>query len=137
MSAVAFVEQSRAWARDLVNADVRGPGDLDNAMRRVEARWGIPFAALWSLRYRPPKDVGASVYAVCTKHTRRCAPHRNGNTRMNLSGPKRPPGLLRLLLARLLLWLARATSRAPPKIDDKETRKVRASLNIKFEKPEK
>ena len=25
MSAVAFVEQSRAWARDLVNADVRGP----------------------------------------------------------------------------------------------------------------
>lgn len=74
MSAVAFVEQSRAWARDLVNADVRGPGDLDNAMRRVEARWGIPFAALWSPRYRPPKDVGASVYArLYEAHAAMCA----------------------------------------------------------------
>lgn len=39
MSASAFVDQSRAMARDIVNADVRGPGDLENAMRRVEARF--------------------------------------------------------------------------------------------------
>lgn len=63
MSASAFVDQSRAMARDIVNADVRGPGDLENAMRRVEARFGIPFSALWALRYRPPKDIGVSIYA--------------------------------------------------------------------------
>lgn len=43
MSASAFIDQSRAMARDIVNADVRGPGDLENAMRRVESRFGIPF----------------------------------------------------------------------------------------------
>lgn len=63
MSASAFVDQSRAMARDIVNADVRGPGDLENAMRRVEARFGIPFSALWALLYRPPKDIGVSIYA--------------------------------------------------------------------------
>ena len=62
MSASAFVIQARDWARDVVNADVRGPGDLENAMRRVEQRYGIPFAALWGLRYRPQKDVGVSIY---------------------------------------------------------------------------
>ena len=62
MNASAFVIQARDWARDVVNADVRGPGDLENAMRRVEQRCGIPFAALWGLRYRPPKDVGVSIY---------------------------------------------------------------------------
>ena len=44
MNASAFVIQARDWARDVVNADVRGPGDLENAMRRVEQRYGIPFA---------------------------------------------------------------------------------------------
>lgn len=62
MNASAFVIQARDWARDVVNADVRGPGDLENAMRRVEQRYGIPFAALCGLRYRPPKDVGVSIY---------------------------------------------------------------------------
>lgn len=41
MNASAFVIQARDWARDVVNADVRGPGDLENAMRRVESRFGI------------------------------------------------------------------------------------------------
>jgi len=41
MSAAAFVDQARDWAREIVNADVRGPGDLENAMRRVESRFGI------------------------------------------------------------------------------------------------
>lgn len=79
MSAAAFVDQARDWARDVVNADVRGPGDLENAMRRVESRYGIPFAALWALRYRPPKDVAASIYlrlqqahaAVCESQMRK------------------------------------------------------------------
>lgn len=79
MSAAAFVDQARDWAREIVNADVRGPGDLENAMRRVESRFGISFAALWALRYRPPKDVAASIYlklqqahaAVCESQMRK------------------------------------------------------------------
>ena len=79
MSPAATVEQSQDWARKIVNADVRGPGDLENAMRRVESRFGIPFAALWALRYRPPKDVAASIYlrlqqahaAVCESQMRK------------------------------------------------------------------
>jgi hypothetical protein len=62
MTPTAIVDQARGWSRDIVNADVRGPGDLENAMRRAESRWGIPFAAMWALRYRPPKDVAASIY---------------------------------------------------------------------------
>jgi hypothetical protein len=31
-------------------------------MRRLEARYGISFNTLWSLRYRPPKDVMTSIY---------------------------------------------------------------------------
>ena len=46
------------------------PGTIENIQRgrlkffeRVEARFGIPFSALWALRYRPPKDIGVSIYA--------------------------------------------------------------------------
>lgn len=62
MSSVEYRDQARGWARDLVLRESRGPGDTDNAMRRVEARYGISFGVLWALRYRAPKDIMASVY---------------------------------------------------------------------------
>jgi len=34
------------------------------AMRRIEARYGISFSTLWSLRYRPPKDIFVSTYEL-------------------------------------------------------------------------
>lgn len=36
-------------------------GDTDEAMRRVEARYGVGYWTLWSLRYKRPKSVSADV----------------------------------------------------------------------------
>ena len=58
----ATVTQARQWANDLVRREVRGPGDTANAMRRLEARTGIPWRVFWGLRYRPPSDLWASVH---------------------------------------------------------------------------
>lgn len=50
-------------ANALVAREYRGPGDtIEGAMSRAERRWGVPFQTFWSLRYRPPKDVLASIY---------------------------------------------------------------------------
>lgn len=62
MSALVVVHEARGWAASLTHAESRGPGDTDNAMRRVEHKWGVPYGVLWSLRYRPPKDIPASVF---------------------------------------------------------------------------
>lgn len=66
------------WANELVRRESRGPGDIENAMRRLENRYGIPWRMFWSLRYRPPEDVmtgiynrlRAAYYAECERQTR-------------------------------------------------------------------
>ncbi len=50
------------WANELVRRESRGPGDSENAMRRLEARYGISWRTFWALRYRPPSEVFVSVY---------------------------------------------------------------------------
>lgn len=57
-----LVEQATIWARALVQREARGPGDTPAAMHRLSARYGISHHALWTLRYRSPRDVAASVY---------------------------------------------------------------------------
>ena len=59
----AFVEEAQDWARRLVQSESRGPGDVDNAMRRLETRYGLPYALLYNLRYRPPRDILVSHFA--------------------------------------------------------------------------
>ena len=54
---VSASAKAQEWANELVRREARGPGDLENAMRRLEARYGIPWRMFWSLRYRPPADV--------------------------------------------------------------------------------
>lgn len=56
------IADARAWANELIRRESRGPGDMENAMRRLEARYGIPWRTFWQLRYRAPKDVFVSVY---------------------------------------------------------------------------
>ncbi len=56
------VTEARGWALELVRREARGTGDTANAMRRVGHRYGIDYAVLWSLRYRPPKNMVVSVY---------------------------------------------------------------------------
>ena len=59
---VSTVEQAQDWLGFLLRQESRGPGDTDNAMARLARRTGLPRSTLWALRYRPPKDVLASVY---------------------------------------------------------------------------
>ena len=56
------ITDARVWAAELVRRESRGCGDTENAMHRIEARYGIPWRMLWSLKYRPPADVLVGVY---------------------------------------------------------------------------
>ena len=57
------VDAATEYVRTMVQRESRGPGDLDNAMGRIEARYGIPFWSLWHLRKGKAKTVEASLLA--------------------------------------------------------------------------
>lgn len=59
---VSHIAEAQEWANTLIRRESRGPGDLPNAMRRLEARYGIPWRTFWSLRYRPPEDILTGIY---------------------------------------------------------------------------
>jgi hypothetical protein len=111
MNAATFVDSAGKLASYLVAREMRGPGDVDNAMRRLEARYGVPYQALWNLRYRRPKEIAAHVYAGLSQPMTPNASNRR--SALNTKEPSRKPRarLARLLFARLLLLLARMTSR--------------------------
>lgn len=58
----AFVDEAAAWATKLTQAEARGPGDIENAWRRLESRYGVPWRVFWALRYRKPREIGISAY---------------------------------------------------------------------------
>lgn len=58
----AYMEDARRWSDALVQRESRGNGDTENAMRRLEQRFGISWRTFWSLRYRPPKDILIGTY---------------------------------------------------------------------------
>lgn len=62
MSNRCHMSQATAWADELIREETRGPGDLDNAMRRVARRANVTHGFLWKLRYRNPKDVLAGQF---------------------------------------------------------------------------
>jgi uncharacterized protein YnzC (UPF0291/DUF896 family) len=57
------VEAATDYVRTMVQRESRGPGDLDNAMQRLEQRYGLPFWSLWYLRKGKAKTVEASLLA--------------------------------------------------------------------------
>lgn len=57
-----FVSNAQSWANELVRRESRGPGDYENAMRRLESRYGIPWQTFWRLRHGRLKDVYVSIY---------------------------------------------------------------------------
>lgn len=61
-SKLTAASEARGWANELVRREAKGPGDMESAMRRLEARYGIPWRTFWTLRYRPPTDVLTGVY---------------------------------------------------------------------------
>lgn len=60
----AEVLQAKGLASELLRWESRGPGDTDNALRRLSRRHGIEYGALWSLRYRSPKRIWADLYTA-------------------------------------------------------------------------
>lgn len=63
MSDAAFVDQAAAWSNKLLLREITGPGDTEDAMRRLSRRHGIPRSTLWSLRYRKPKGILSGTFA--------------------------------------------------------------------------
>ena len=57
------VEAATDYVRTMVQRESRGPGDIDNAMQRLEARYGLPFWTLWHLRKGKAKSLDVSLYA--------------------------------------------------------------------------
>jgi hypothetical protein len=64
VSDAAYLDQAASWSKDLTRMKSRGPGDTENAMRRVEREYGIEYGFLWTLRYRRErlKTISISVY---------------------------------------------------------------------------
>lgn len=61
--AEAYIARAQGWADFIVRREFRGPGDtVDAAMARCERKHRINRSTLWSLRYRPPKDIMVSLY---------------------------------------------------------------------------
>jgi hypothetical protein len=56
------VDEAAELALRLTRLEARGPGDLENSWTRLETRYGVPARAFWSLRYRRPKEIAASIY---------------------------------------------------------------------------
>lgn len=63
MRSSAYVEQAATWAKDLTHRESRGPGDMENAWRRLETRYGISVGTFWSLRYRKPQNIFIEIFA--------------------------------------------------------------------------
>lgn len=59
---MSSVEVASGYVNRMVLREARGPGDTEDAMRRVEARTGIGFSTLWSLRYRKPKSIDRDLF---------------------------------------------------------------------------
>lgn len=57
------VDVATERVRTMVQRESHGPGDLDNAMRRLEAKYGLPFWSLWHLRKGKAKSCEVSLFA--------------------------------------------------------------------------
>lgn len=62
MSDAVLVDEAAGWAKALTRTEARGPGDLENAWQRLEARYGVPWRTFWALRYRKPAWITAFNY---------------------------------------------------------------------------
>jgi hypothetical protein len=79
------ISEASMWASNMVLRESRGPGDTENAMRRLENRYGIPWRTFWNLRYRPPADILVGVWrqlhaayeAECSRQERLLAHERH------------------------------------------------------------
>lgn len=108
MSAVSTAQE---WSRQLVQREARGNGDTENAMHRLEQRYGIPWRTFWSLRYRPPKSICADVWLRMRAAHEAELNHQMRKLQHEIEITKAITGLTTLLWLRLRLWWERMTTR--------------------------
>lgn len=53
--------EAKRLVNELLRLESRGAGDLENAMRRLGNRYGLPWRVFWNLKYRNQKDVFVGV----------------------------------------------------------------------------
>lgn len=102
------VSEAKEWASAMVLREMRSPGDMENAMRRLESRYGIPWRIFHNLRYRPPSDVLVGVWrqlraayeAECERQERLLAHERH--------------------IAEAKVLTAEAVARTPAYVDEQE-----------------
>lgn len=57
------VDVATARVRRMVQRESQGPGDIENALRRLEERYGLPFWSLWHIRKGKAKSCEVSLFA--------------------------------------------------------------------------
>lgn len=64
MSSVEYIVEAERWSRGLTRMKSRGPGDTENAMRKIAREYKVDYGLLWKLRYRRDaiKDIGVTAY---------------------------------------------------------------------------
>jgi hypothetical protein len=59
---MSTADMATGYVRRMVENETRGWGDQDNALSRLEARYGLPYWSLQNLRMGRAKTVEASLY---------------------------------------------------------------------------
>ncbi len=100
MTDLSVVDETANWADLLVQREHRGPGDtIDAARLRAARKYRVPERALWSLRYRRPKDVAASIYRTLQRAVAAECERQEAKLRHELETTKAlPPTPARLAL---------------------------------------
>lgn len=57
------VEAATEYVRRMTKLESDGPGDIDNALRRIGAKFGLGFWTLWHLRKGKAKSIDSTIYA--------------------------------------------------------------------------
>lgn len=60
--ATALVDRAKRLAEEMIEREAHlAQCDTDTAMRNLEDKTGVAYRTLWTLKYRPPKDLYGSI----------------------------------------------------------------------------
>ena len=60
---VSSVDLAAEYCRRMLAQEARGPGDIEEAMHRIEIKTGIGYWVQWAFRYRKPKTVDRDLFS--------------------------------------------------------------------------
>ena len=62
LAQMSSVDAAAEYCDRMLKREARGPGDVEEALRRIEAKTGVNYWTLWGLRYRKPKTIAADLF---------------------------------------------------------------------------